>query len=234
MNRKIFTGTKLVAVLLLSIAASVFFVVRGAADCMSPGIYHVSILTPSIDNSHCWSVMRWPGFRRYAAIKGPPGWIGGDGLNWRYEPNADPPAWAKARWRQINNSHRQISQFDDRAIGFPLVCVSATRVWSVDFDVALVNGFLVPDTLQPPLLSRSAGELTRTALQVLGCMNWFAFAVNTLFFGAVFSCAMFLWSWPGRWRRNGRLRRGECLECRYPIPAGAAQCPECGNAIKSN
>lgn len=155
---------RIAAMLLLSVAAAGFFVAIGAAKSLSPGTYHVSVLTPCVDNSHCWSVMRWPGFRRYAAVKGPPGWFGGDGINWRYEPNADPPAWAMARWRQINSLHGQVALFDDRAIGFPLVCVLATRIWSVDFDVVLVNGFLVPDTHQPPLLSRSVGELTRAAL----------------------------------------------------------------------
>jgi hypothetical protein len=37
-------------------------------------------------------------------------------------------------------------------------------------------------------------------------------------------------AWRAERRIAGRLRRGECVRCGYPLPAGAAACPECGSA----
>lgn len=58
---------------------------------------------------------------------------------------------------------------------------------------------------------------------------WPGFALNTAFYAGLAWCAA---AGPRWWRRRRRARRGECLECGYPLGESPV-CPECGAARAS-
>jgi hypothetical protein len=53
---------------------------------------------------------------------------------------------------------------------------------------------------------------------------WPGFAINTIFYAAIF-CALF--AVPGTVRRRVRIRRGVCVRCAYPLGTSSV-CSECG------
>lgn len=54
---------------------------------------------------------------------------------------------------------------------------------------------------------------------------WSGLVVNSI----VYATALWLtWVPCAALRRRARLRRGECMECRYPVVPGKDVCPECG------
>ena len=58
---------------------------------------------------------------------------------------------------------------------------------------------------------------------------WPGFAVNTIFYAAIF---WLLFAIPGWLRRRRRIKRGLCPACGYDLRASGGNCPECGAAIR--
>lgn len=56
---------------------------------------------------------------------------------------------------------------------------------------------------------------------------WFGFVVDTLFYAALAAVILAAWRWMVR---RGRLKRGLCPACRYPIGRSAV-CSECGEGL---
>ena len=54
---------------------------------------------------------------------------------------------------------------------------------------------------------------------------WPGFAINTVFYAAI---AWMLFALPGALRRRGRIKRGLCPACAYPIGTWGGVCTECG------
>lgn len=156
------------------------------------------------------------------------------------------PWWSIPRERPtpplIHGTFDEMMPFvSDDAFGFPWRCLAHRIEY---YDIRFNKGMRGT----PPVtagMSRVSGRPllvrgVRIELPVLGGvvnsgwwptrLLWAGLIADSFFFAALWFLAAFVRRQARRWVEAGRLRRGECPGCRYPIGQGRrlATCPECG------
>lgn len=105
----------------------------------------------------------------------------------------------------------------ERGFGFPLVCL----FWWYDNDHGSHGAVAVP-----PWTGLRHGT---SFAQLPYLPIWPGLIANTVFWGGVWWCALFV---PAMVRKRRRIKRGQCPACGYDLSANPAgtPCPECGGS----
>lgn len=109
----------------------------------------------------------------------------------------------------------------ERGVGFPFICFFKWQEESMPIQGAIE----LPDPFG--LSEHWPGQPTR-GLPYLPI--WPNLIANTVFWGGVWWCVLFV---PAVIRRRRRVKRGQCAACGYDLSANAAgtSCPECGSPV---
>ena len=137
-----------------------------------------------------------------------------------------PPAWSRFHDCESPLSG-EISAYIEEGRGWPMISLSYGTSFANDSSLKQIRRPLVVDGIamgvRPPRQVRYGPVPKALPLQPI----WPGFAINTVFYAALF---WLLFAAPFALRRRRRIRRGLCPKCAYPV-GDSPVCTECGAAV---